>query len=119
MAQAAFGAQEGHTDSFKLISGHKIPAVGLGTWKAGSEASDSVFTAIVEVHIYLFLNNRTAFLIVCYGQVLSPYNISHRLLEIKCYKFESLTVELLNKIFIFENRLLCCQLKNISSNLVH
>lgn len=48
MAQAAFGAQEGHTDSFKLISGHKIPAVGLGTWKAGSEASDSVFTAIVE-----------------------------------------------------------------------
>lgn len=69
MAQATFGAQEAHTDSFKLISGHKIPAVGLGTWKAGSAASDSVFTAIVEVQIRLFLNNRTAFLIVCYGLI--------------------------------------------------
>ncbi|KAI4353472.1 hypothetical protein L6164_002420 [Bauhinia variegata] len=34
--------------SFKLLSGHTIPAVGLGTWKSGSQAIDSVFTAIVE-----------------------------------------------------------------------
>ncbi|CAN0879632.1 Aldose reductase, partial [Linum grandiflorum] len=41
-----------HTDnkavSFKLVSGHTIPSVGLGTWRSGSTASDSIFTALVE-----------------------------------------------------------------------
>ncbi|XP_027353339.1 aldose reductase [Abrus precatorius] len=39
---------EPKTRSFTLLSGHSIPAVGLGTWKSGSEATNSVFTAIVE-----------------------------------------------------------------------
>lgn len=30
------------------MSGHRIPAVGLGTWRSASRAHDSVFTAIVE-----------------------------------------------------------------------
>ncbi|ONK77129.1 uncharacterized protein A4U43_C02F3390 [Asparagus officinalis] len=47
-AAAARQAQEER--SFKLvISGHSIPAVGLGTWKAaGHGASESVFTAVTE-----------------------------------------------------------------------
>ncbi|RZB52955.1 Aldose reductase isoform B [Glycine soja] len=40
---------EPKTQSFKLLSGHTIPAVGLGTWKSGSQAANSVITAIVEV----------------------------------------------------------------------
>ncbi|XAR55776.1 Aldehyde reductase [Bertholletia excelsa] len=32
----------------RLVSGHTIPAVGLGTWKSGSQVTNSVFTAIVE-----------------------------------------------------------------------
>ncbi|XP_010257009.1 PREDICTED: aldose reductase-like [Nelumbo nucifera] len=47
MAQSTFVAQE-VSQSFRLLSGHIIPAVGLGTWKSGSDASNSVFTAIVE-----------------------------------------------------------------------
>ncbi|KAG4922201.1 hypothetical protein AAZX31_18G189200 [Glycine max] len=39
---------EPKTQSFKLLSGHTIPAVGLGTWKSGSQAANSVITAIVE-----------------------------------------------------------------------
>ncbi|RDX68596.1 hypothetical protein CR513_52392, partial [Mucuna pruriens] len=39
---------EPKTQSFTLLSGNTIPAVGLGTWKSGSQASNSVFTAIVE-----------------------------------------------------------------------
>ncbi|KAK7395043.1 hypothetical protein VNO78_15585 [Psophocarpus tetragonolobus] len=39
---------EPKTQSFTLLSGHTIPAVGLGTWKSGSQAVNSVFTAIVE-----------------------------------------------------------------------
>ncbi|KAJ3669057.1 hypothetical protein LUZ60_011007 [Juncus effusus] len=31
-----------------LLSGHKMPSVGLGTWRSGSSASHSVHTAIVE-----------------------------------------------------------------------
>ncbi|XWS55466.1 hypothetical protein CRYUN_Cryun09bG0002500 [Craigia yunnanensis] len=34
--------------SFRLLSGHTIPADGLGTWRSGSQAVNSVFTAIVE-----------------------------------------------------------------------
>ncbi|KAF7845259.1 aldose reductase [Senna tora] len=41
-------AQEPKTQSFNLLSGHSIPAVGLGTWKSGSQATTSVYTAIVE-----------------------------------------------------------------------
>ncbi|KAL4189547.1 hypothetical protein AMTRI_Chr08g165920 [Amborella trichopoda] len=33
---------------FRLVSGHTIPAVGLGTWKSGSDATQSVFTSIVQ-----------------------------------------------------------------------
>jgi diketogulonate reductase-like aldo/keto reductase len=35
-------------ESFRLLSGHKIPAVGLGTWRSGSQAAHAVVTAIVE-----------------------------------------------------------------------
>ncbi|KAK4253364.1 hypothetical protein QN277_010683 [Acacia crassicarpa] len=48
MAQASFPIQEALHQSFDLRSGHSIPAVGLGTWKSGSDASSSVHTAIVE-----------------------------------------------------------------------
>ncbi|OVA07824.1 Aldo/keto reductase [Macleaya cordata] len=49
MAQATFTPQDlKKMESFMLLSGHTIPAVGLGTWKSGSQAPDSVFTAIVE-----------------------------------------------------------------------
>ncbi|KAH1045211.1 Aldose reductase [Glycine soja] len=48
MAQVVVKRHEPKTQSFTLLSGHTIPAVGLGTWKAGSQAVNSVFTAIVE-----------------------------------------------------------------------
>ncbi|KAK7374005.1 hypothetical protein VNO80_07428 [Phaseolus coccineus] len=41
-------AHEPKTQAFTLSSGHTIPAVGLGTWKSGSQAVNSVFTAIVN-----------------------------------------------------------------------
>ncbi|KAG0468053.1 hypothetical protein HPP92_017381 [Vanilla planifolia] len=51
---------------FKLAGGHIIPAVGLGTCKLGSQASDSVFTAVTQktlgelridyIDLYLILN---------------------------------------------------------------
>ncbi|KAE8099100.1 hypothetical protein FH972_017108 [Carpinus fangiana] len=47
--QAMFAPQDQEAESFRLLSGHTIPAVGLGTWKSGSKASDSVFTALVKV----------------------------------------------------------------------
>lgn len=56
MAQATFGHQNLHVESFKLLSGHKIPAVGLGTWKADDEAYKSVFTAVVEVIFHHMLS---------------------------------------------------------------
>ncbi|KAI9116105.1 hypothetical protein K1719_013035 [Acacia pycnantha] len=46
--QAIKPHEELMTQSFQLLSGHSIPAVGLGTWKSGSQAVNSVFTAIVE-----------------------------------------------------------------------
>lgn len=46
MAQLKVSREE---KGFGLRSGHRIPAVGLGTWRAGSQASDSVFTAILQV----------------------------------------------------------------------
>ncbi|XP_010683600.2 aldose reductase [Beta vulgaris subsp. vulgaris] len=51
MAQATSTTAPQHKEMeyFPLISGHKIPAVGLGTWKSGSQAINSVFTAITEV----------------------------------------------------------------------
>ncbi|URE48147.1 Aldo/keto reductase family [Musa troglodytarum] len=52
MAQALHDAPSAQGDLryFKLVSGHSIPSVGLGTWKsASSEASHSVYTAITEV----------------------------------------------------------------------
>ncbi|XP_021908790.1 aldose reductase isoform X2 [Carica papaya] len=48
MAQATFTLYGEKIESFRLLSGHIIPAVGLGTWRSGSQASNSVFTAIVE-----------------------------------------------------------------------
>ncbi|KAJ3704398.1 hypothetical protein LUZ61_008103 [Rhynchospora tenuis] len=33
---------------FTLLSGHKIPSVGLGTWRSGSFTAKAVFTAIVQ-----------------------------------------------------------------------
>ncbi|XP_060674035.1 aldose reductase isoform X2 [Ziziphus jujuba] len=49
MAQATVNRpQEEDTKSFRLLSGHTIPAVGFGTWRSGAEATNSVFTAIVE-----------------------------------------------------------------------
>ncbi|CAL5351575.1 unnamed protein product [Camellia sinensis] len=48
MAQATITPQEEREEKFRLLSGHTIPAVGLGTWRSGSQATNSVFTAIVE-----------------------------------------------------------------------
>ncbi|ESQ40047.1 hypothetical protein EUTSA_v10016020mg [Eutrema salsugineum] len=48
MAHATFTPEGQQTESFRLLSGHKIPAVGLGTWRSGSHATHSVFTALVE-----------------------------------------------------------------------
>ncbi|XVF08348.1 hypothetical protein REPUB_Repub06bG0219000 [Reevesia pubescens] len=48
MAQATFTPENQKTHSFRLLSGHAIPAVGLSTWRSGSQALNSVFTAIVE-----------------------------------------------------------------------
>ncbi|XP_066367688.1 aldose reductase isoform X1 [Miscanthus floridulus] len=39
---------QGEQDHFVLKSGHTIPAVGLGTWRAGSDTAHSVQTAITE-----------------------------------------------------------------------
>lgn len=52
MAQETLSPHEKEQEYYTLLSGHAIPAVGLGTWKSGSNASDSVFTAITEVLIY-------------------------------------------------------------------
>lgn len=49
MAKATFTPQNQNIESFRLLSGHTIPAVGLGTWRSGSEVTNSVCTAIVEV----------------------------------------------------------------------
>ncbi|KAM0028170.1 putative aldose reductase [Helianthus debilis subsp. tardiflorus] len=48
MAQSTLRAKEEEQYSFALLSGHRIPAVGLGTWQSGSEASNSVATAVLE-----------------------------------------------------------------------
>ncbi|PKI34135.1 aldose reductase [Punica granatum] len=48
MAQATFKPEDQKTQHFNLLSGHSIPAVGLGTWKSGSKADDAVSTAIIE-----------------------------------------------------------------------
>ncbi|CAL9057916.1 unnamed protein product [Musa banksii] len=51
MSQALCDAPSAQGDLryIKLVSGHSIPSVGLGTWKsASSEASHSVYTAITE-----------------------------------------------------------------------
>ncbi|XP_010922651.1 aldose reductase isoform X1 [Elaeis guineensis] len=50
MAQIHQLPAQGRADHqyFKLLSGHTIPAVGLGTWKSGSKASEAVSTAIIE-----------------------------------------------------------------------
>ena len=55
MAQVVVKRHEPKTQSFTLLSGHTIPAVGLGTWKSGSQAANSVITAIVEVITLLSL----------------------------------------------------------------
>ncbi|XP_052174034.1 aldose reductase [Diospyros lotus] len=48
MAQATFSREGEVVKSFKLLSGHTIPAIGLGTWRSGSQANTAVFTAIVD-----------------------------------------------------------------------
>ncbi|TYG35756.1 hypothetical protein ES288_D13G008200v1 [Gossypium darwinii] len=50
MAQATFTAEDQKIESFRLLSGHTIPAIGLGTWRSGSQADNSVKIAIVEIH---------------------------------------------------------------------
>ncbi|KAI3677682.1 hypothetical protein L6452_36948 [Arctium lappa] len=47
MAQSTLRAKE-EEQSFVLLSGHRIPAIGLGTWRSGSQASYSVATAVIE-----------------------------------------------------------------------
>lgn len=49
MAQATFTHEGEKMKSFKLLSGHDIPAVGIGTWKCDSQAEHSVSTALIEV----------------------------------------------------------------------
>jgi len=46
---------QGEQDHFVLKSGHTIPAVGLGTWRAGSDTAHSVTTAITEVWLCMSL----------------------------------------------------------------
>ncbi|KAH7844031.1 hypothetical protein Vadar_023518 [Vaccinium darrowii] len=41
------GDEQGE-QKLRLLSGHTMPAVGLGTWRSSSQATNSVFTAIVE-----------------------------------------------------------------------
>ncbi|KGN58712.1 aldose reductase [Cucumis sativus] len=49
MAQAVVTSQVQDAERyFTLVSGHRIPAVGLGTWRSGSRANESVFNALVE-----------------------------------------------------------------------
>ncbi|CAE6085230.1 unnamed protein product [Arabidopsis arenosa] len=48
MAHATFTSEGQNMESFRLLSGHKIPAVGLGTWRSGSQATHAVVTALVE-----------------------------------------------------------------------
>ncbi|CDP19942.1 unnamed protein product [Coffea canephora] len=49
MAQVTFTTHGERMQSFKLLSGHAIPAVGLGTWKSTSpQAQHPVYSAIVE-----------------------------------------------------------------------
>ncbi|XP_072996861.1 aldose reductase [Typha latifolia] len=49
MAQATRAPrEEGQQHYYKLLSGHTIPSVGLGTWRSGSLASESVHTAITQ-----------------------------------------------------------------------
>jgi|APAra0007618328_1042625.scaffolds.fasta_scaffold02263_1 hypothetical protein len=62
MAHATFTSEGQNMESFRLLSGHKIPAVGLGTWRSGSQAAHAVVTAIVEV-IRLYKNQYFFFLI--------------------------------------------------------
>lgn len=51
MAEAAYSPpKEESCQRLKMLSGHTIPGVGLGTWRSASHASHSVYTAIVEVH---------------------------------------------------------------------
>lgn len=47
MAQSTLRAKD-DVQTFDLLSGHKIPAIGLGTWRSGYEATYSVATAIIE-----------------------------------------------------------------------
>ncbi|KAL2926684.1 Aldose reductase [Bienertia sinuspersici] len=50
MAQATFtGGEHQQMEYVPLMSGHKIPLVGLGTWKSSSQATNSVSTAIAEL----------------------------------------------------------------------
>lgn len=53
MAQMTATAGNEKVGSFGLLSGHIIPAIGLGTWKA-QHPRDNVYAAIVEVLILLF-----------------------------------------------------------------
>lgn len=46
---------QGEQDHFVLKSGHAIPAVGLGTWRAGSDTAHSVQIAITEVYQHALL----------------------------------------------------------------
>jgi aldehyde reductase len=55
MAQKVMLPHEPKTQSFDLLSGHSIPAIGLGTWKSGSEAINSVKTAIVDVTYFHYI----------------------------------------------------------------
>ncbi|KAK1270320.1 hypothetical protein QJS04_geneDACA005935 [Acorus gramineus] len=48
MAQEYYVMPQEEAQYFKLLSGHTIPSVGLGTWRSGSQAADAVFTAIVQ-----------------------------------------------------------------------
>jgi len=49
MFRATFTPEGEKMEYFRLMTGHLIPAIGLGTWKSGPQARYSVETAIVEV----------------------------------------------------------------------
>lgn len=51
MAQATLTPHGEKVETFRLLSGHLIPAVGLGTWKSETPR-ESVCNALVQVNFF-------------------------------------------------------------------
>lgn len=51
MAQTMKAHGQADRQYYKLLSGHTIPSIGLGTWRAGEQTCQAVCTALTEVQI--------------------------------------------------------------------